>query len=79
MLMYSLPNTLRSVLESACSDPQNPLGITAISISWRALALVLLLMASAQMTLMECIGIGSGMVVHDCFEPHFFNLHLLEA
>ena len=78
MLMYSLPNTLRSVLESACSDPQNPF-LCPRSRSAGVLALVLLLMASAQMTLMECIGIGSGMVVHDCFEPHFFNLHLLEA
>ena len=41
-------------------------------------AMVVMLLARAQMNLMESTGNGSGMVVPDHLKLYHFNLHLLE-
>ena len=78
--MYSLPNKCRSVLVSVLSLSAYPLGTSEVRDRGVVfVALVLLLMASAPKTLMECLGSGSGMVFSDRFKAQLFNLHLLEA
>ena len=78
MHMCSLLTVRRSALMSVLSLSANPLGTLGSCDRWWFAALVVMLLARAQMTLMECLGSGLGMAIHDCLEPQFFSLHLLE-